>query len=93
MGEPNYEFKCMVDGRTARGLLYGDRIELVVKTPLRRPSTQTIPIRSLTSVTSARDGMAWQKITLHVGGGATIDFRVAKGRAEEVASKVQALLF
>lgn len=100
-------FKSHIAGKNADVAIYPDRIEwerqgritatralggaLLTGSLRKGGSTEMIPIRALTSVTTAKDGITNYKVTL-IAPGNTIEMRVPKAVAERVKATVTQLM-
>ena len=100
-------FKSHIAGKNADVTIYPDRIEweqqgritatralggaLLTGSLRKGGASEMIPIRSLTSVTTSKDGLTNYKVTL-IAPGNTIEMRVPKGVAEQVKSTVTGLM-
>ena len=90
--EPLTTFTSRIAGKNAKVRVYGDRIEWNRTSALGRPrDAEMVPIKSLTSVTSKKDGIAYHKVTL-ITTGNEIDFRVVKKEAEAVRALITSLI-
>lgn len=89
---PELTFKSKIDGKNADVEIWSDRIEWsVTSTITRRRDTQMIPLRSVTSIQSSRDGMTHHKVTVHAGAQA-IEMRSDKATCEKVKTLVSRLM-
>lgn len=87
-----YTFKSRIDGKNADVEIWADRIEWSVTSKVtRRKDTQMIPLRSVTSIQSGRDGLTNHKVTVHAGAQA-IEMRADKGTCEHVKQLVSRLM-
>lgn len=85
-------FKSKVDGKNADVVIYVDRLEWSQSGMLGgRKGAQTIPIKSISSVTTKKDGLTNTKVTA-ITSGASIDFRVSHSDAEMVKNTITALI-
>jgi hypothetical protein len=89
---PVFEFKCMFNKRTADGRLYPNRLEISSSAPLNKGRhSEMLPLRMIGSVSSARDGLGWVKVTVHSSGNDT-EFRVKRSIADDVVGRIRAAL-
>jgi hypothetical protein len=90
--EPLTTFTSRIAGKNAKVRVYGDRVEWNRTSALGRSrDAEMIPIKSLTSVTSKKDGIAHHKVTL-ITTGNEIDFRVVKKEAVAVVALLTSLI-
>lgn len=89
------EFTSHVAGKNAQVAIYDDRIEWTTAGKLtitgRRPSSEMIPVRAITSVTTRKDGLRNHAVSI-VTAGNTIDMRVSKAEAEQVKATITRLM-
>lgn len=89
------EFTSHVAGKNAQVAIYDDRIEWTTPGKLtitgRRPSSEMIPVRAITSVTTRKDGLRNHAVSI-VTAGNTIDMRVSKAEAEQVKATITRLM-
>lgn len=100
-------FTSHIAGKNATVEIYPDRIEWEQKGRLtatrvltgaalvgqgrKGGSTEMIPIRSITSVTTRKDGLTNHAVSI-ITGGNTIDMRVSKSEAEQIKSTLTRLM-
>lgn len=88
------QFKSSIEGRNADVAIHVDRVEWG-KPGGRfvggKASSSMIPIKSLSSVTTMKDGLLFHKVRL-IASGSTIDIRVDKALAESVKATVTQLM-
>lgn len=86
--QPLMVFKSNVPGKSASVTIYPDRLEWSREGKLaklqREDGTEMMPIRSITSVTSKRDGFA-AKLTV-IAAGNTIEFRQDRATIDQAKS-------
>ena len=89
------EFTSHIAGKNAKVAIYSDRIEWTTPGKLtlsgRRPESEMIPIRAITSVGSKRDGLRYHAVSI-ITAGATIDMRVSKDEAAQVKDTITRLM-
>jgi hypothetical protein len=104
---PLKTFKSHVGGKNADVAIYPDRIEwsragritatrvltgaALVTGARKGGSSEMIPIRAISSVTTKKDGLMNHAVSL-IAAGNTIDFRVSKPEAEEIKALVTRLM-
>lgn len=100
-------FKSHISGKNADVTIYPDRIEweqqgritatrvltgaALVTGARKGGSSEMIPIRAITSVTTKKDGLRNHAVSI-ITGGNTIDMRVSKGEAEQIKSTLTRLM-
>ena len=93
--EPILAFKSNANMRLSEVTIWPDRIEF--RTPsiwgkrAAAEAAETIPVKSISSVTSKKDGLAYTKVSVIVSGN-TIDFRVPHKEAAAVKDVLTQLL-
>lgn len=101
------EFTSHIAGKNARVAIYNDRIEWEQQGKVsalkvasgaalfagarKGGSSEMIPIRAITSVTTKKDGMRNHAVSI-ITGGNTIDMRVSKSEADEIKSTLTRLM-
>lgn len=90
--EPLLQFKSHIDGKNADVSIFGDRIEWAQHGRLvRGKDSNMIPLKSVSSVTTKRDGLVNTIVNVHAGAQA-IGFRVGHGQAAQVKDTITQLL-
>ena len=93
-------FKGRTDGGAVDVVVYPDRVEWALKSHKRAAmrmfgagadKTEMMPIRTISSVTSERSGIAFEKVSL-IATGNTVDFKLAKKDAENAKNLIQQLM-
>jgi hypothetical protein len=86
-------FKSHIDGRNADVQIFADRIEWSQQRGAMRraSSSEMMPVRSISSVTSSKDGLVNHKLTV-IATGNTIEFRVPRPQAEQVKTLLTELI-
>lgn len=93
MSDALMTFASHVVGRNATVEIHSDRIEWKVPTSRfvkRGPGSEMIPIRSISSVTTAKDGH--RHVVNVITSGNTIEFRIDKGLVDPVKSLLTDLM-
>lgn len=101
------QFTSHIAGKNATVTIYPDRVEweqqgritatralggaLVTGSLRKGGSTEMIPVRSITSVKTQKDGLRNWAVQI-ITGGNTIDMRVSKGEAEQIKATLQRLM-
>lgn len=101
------EFTSHIAGKNAKVAIYPDRIEweqqgritatrvltgaALVGHGRKGGSSEMIPIRAITSVTTRKDGLTNHAVSI-ITGGNTIDMRVSKAEAEQIKATVTRLM-
>ena len=94
MEQPIIEFKDMtVTSKKVKVSLYPDRIERTSENawPSKKSATTSIPLRTVSSVSSESDGMAFQKVKFASGGGEVV-VKLKKKDAEKLVEVVRPLI-
>lgn len=85
-------FKSKIEGKNADVAIYVDRLEWAQAGMLGgRKGAHVIPIKSISSVTTKKDGFTNTKVTA-ITTGSTIDFRVSHADAEMVKNTLTSLI-
>ncbi|MBA3782398.1 MAG: hypothetical protein H0X12_11180 [Nocardioides sp.] len=100
-------FKSHIAGKNADVSIYPDRIEweqqgritatrlltgaALVTGARKGGSSEMIPIRAITSVTTKKDGLRNHAVSI-ITGGNTIDMRVSKGEADQIKQTLTRLM-
>lgn len=101
------EFTSHIAGKNARVVIYNDRIEweqqgkvsalkvvtgaALVAGARKGGSSEMIPIRAITSVTTKKDGLRNHAVSI-ITGGNTIDMRVSKSEADQIKATLTRLM-
>jgi len=100
------EFTSHIAGKNAQVAIYDDRIEweqrgrltatrvltgAALVTGRKGGSSEMIPIRAITSVTTKKDGLRNHAVSI-VTAGNTIDMRVSKEEAEQIKATITRLM-
>lgn len=101
MGEPLATFKGFAKKGVVEVDVYSDRVEWAFKSHMRASArlfrlagadkVEMMPIRAISSVTSERDGMAFEKVTL-IASGNTVGFKLKTKDAIEAKDLIQKLM-
>ena len=89
-----HQFTSHIEGKTAQVMIYAERIEW--ERPRRALSkkdmgTEMIPVKSMSSVITKRDGLAFTKVVV-VTSGNTVEFRVTHADAKNVKDVLTQLI-
>ena len=101
------EFTSHIAGKNAKVAIYNDRIEweqqgritatrvltgaALVTGARKGGSTEMIPIKAVTSVTTRKDGIRNHAVSI-IAGGNSIDMRVSKDEAEQIKRTITQLM-
>lgn len=101
------EFTSHIAGKNAKVAIYPDRIEweqqgrmtatrvltgaALVTGARKGGSSEMIPIRAITSVTTKKDGLMNHAVSI-IAGGNSIDMRVSKPEAEQIKATITRLM-
>jgi hypothetical protein len=90
---PVLVFKSHIDGRNADVTVYADRIEWAKasRLGLAQKGSEVIPVKSISSVTTERDGLVNTKVRV-ICSGNTIEFRVGHAEAQRVKNGIMSLV-
>ncbi|MEZ2388873.1 hypothetical protein AB6813_04880 [bacterium RCC_150] len=93
MSEPVYEFMSHIQGKNAKVRVYPDRIEWERNRLLGmgKASTDMIPMKHITGLTTKRDGLINSKVSV-ITSGDTIEFRVSHTDAANVKEAISRLI-
>jgi hypothetical protein len=92
MSDALYEFTSRIAGKNAKVEVYPDRIEWSQPTLFsKRGSTEMIPVKNISSVSTRKDGFAFTSVSV-ITAGNTIDFRVTHPEAEKLRQILNGLI-
>ncbi len=91
--EPVRKFKSRIAGKNSDVEIYRDRIEWYQHSSITRSrkGSEMIPVRSISSVTTRKDGLVFAEVSV-ITSGNSIDFRVSKPEAKEIAELIHRLV-
>lgn len=92
--KPIAEFKAMtVTSKKITVAVYVDRVEVRSKHawPSPKYDLDTIPLQSVSAISSNSDGLAFQRVTVASSGGAT-DIKLKRADAERFTSLVRSMM-
>lgn len=90
--QPLMTFKSRIAGKNADVNIYADRIEWGHQTRFTKSrSDEMIPVRSISSVTSGKDGLTNYKVSV-ITAGNTIDFRTSRNLADQAKNLLSQLM-
>ena len=92
--QPIAEFKAMnVTSKKITVVIYGDRVEVRSKHawPSPKYDITSIPLKSVTAISSNSDGLAFQRVTVASSGGST-DIKLKRADAERFTEIVRSMI-